>query len=216
MGKIENNILGICTGRFGNFVVYKRCGKVCVRTVTESRKSIGEKQVAQQERLAAAVILYKAARAAGLNEYWNRMEKPLGCSGYNWFIKQNLPAFTGDGRIGDFGKIALTAGRLQLPDNIRLQHGEGEDEVVLTWENVTLSPVSRANDRMRVAVMERDDRFNIRVLPLCEARREEACLVFSLPEKWKACRHIFCYMQSENGEEVSESRYAGYLNYLNY
>lgn len=209
MGEInENSIWSLCRGKRGKMVVYRRLGQTCVRSLTESRASIGVKQQEQQERIASLAIFFRALEPAGLKEYWQRADKPLRWNGYNLFVHRNIGAFTGRGTIGDFAKVQLTAGRLSLPDDIALRQEGGV--WVLTWTNRTLRAGSRGSDRMQVALMEGEaKRFNVRVLPDGEAGREEGRMVFRLPAAWRGYTRLYCFMRSEDGTEVSPSRYMG-------
>ena len=89
-------------GRIGNFVVYSLNGKLCMRSLPETPPPMCAEMVAQQGRMKAVAILYRAMKAAGLLEAWQRLEKPAGWSAYNLFTKQNIRVLTEEGFIGDF------------------------------------------------------------------------------------------------------------------
>ena len=215
MGLMNDSIWSVCRGKREGFVVYRRLGQTCVRSLTNSRASIGARQVEQQERIASLAVFFRALGSAGLKECWQRAEKPRQWNGYNLFVHRNIGAFTGEGTIGDFGKVELTAGRLSLPDNIRLRQ-EGE-RWVMEWENLTELSGDRGNDRMQVALMEgREDGFTVKVWGEWRdgsrpegGKREEGRLAFRLPTAWRGYGRLYCFMRSENGGEFSPSRYMG-------
>ena len=102
-------------GRIGNFVVYPLNGKLCMRSLPETPPPMCAEMVAQQGRMKAVAILYRAMKAAGLLEAWQRLEKPAGWSAYNLFTKQNIRVLTEEGFIGDFQHLAVTAGKVAQP-----------------------------------------------------------------------------------------------------
>ena len=102
-------------GRIGNFVVYPLNGKLCMRSLPETPAPMCAEMVAQQGRMKAVAILYRAMKGAGLLEAWQRLEKPAGWSAYNLFTKQNMSVLTGEGFIGDFQHLAVTAGKVAQP-----------------------------------------------------------------------------------------------------
>ena len=213
MALITGDVLGrMFRGKIGNYVVYERLGKLCIRSCPEGFVPMGAGQVAQRERLRSASIFYKAVRAAGLADYWKQARRPAGWTGNNAFVSANLPAFSAEGYIEGMDKVVLVpeAG-LQLPDDLRLEPGEG-DCWVLTWRNATDYPAQQDADRVMVALMRGGKYFDVRILEeVGIASRGEGRAVFRIPEGWEEYRHLYCFLASEDRSHASASRYLGML-----
>ena len=164
MGYIKGDALGgRLRGKMGNYVLYERLGRLCIRRRPEDFVPMGKGQAEQRERMRSVNIFYKAVRAAGLAEHWKRGRKPPGWSGFNAFVAANLPAFSGQGYLeGDKAVLAPEAG-LQLPDNLRLR-GDGGGGWVLEWENATGYPGQSDTDRLVAALMQGGKHFDVRLL----------------------------------------------------
>ena len=214
MGYVKGDALGgRLRGKMGNYVLYERLGRLCIRRRPEDFVPMGKGQAEQRERMRSVNIFYKAVRAAGLAEHWKRGRKPPGWSGFNAFVAANLPAFSGQGYLEGADKAVLSpeAG-LQLPDNLRLR-GDGGGGWVLEWENATGYPGQSDTDRLVAALMQGGKHFDVRLLaPDGIAARGEGWAEFRLPEGWEDYRHLYCFMKSEDGERASASRYLGRLD----
>lgn len=213
MTQISNSVLAHYSGRIKNFVVYQRLGKTCIRRLQACRSRVNAALLAQQERISSIAIFYKAIGAAGLKDSWQKAEKPTGWSGYNLFVQQNQPAFTSDGEIGDFDKLQLTAGSLQLPDEITLRSGFN-GEWILEWSNRTLYPPSEGDDRMQIALMRCRDRFDVVIPDIGDFRRKDGKAVFRIPEEYKDFAHLFCFFCSEADARMTRSKYIFQLKKL--
>lgn len=132
MAIIDNEILKGCRGKLGDFIVYQYRGKTCLRARPEkANMTLSSGMVCQQERIAGVAAFYRAAKAVGMHHIWNRAAMGTRLTGYNLFVKRNLPAFAGMGHVGDFGKVHLSTGPLPFPDRMNIAQG-AEDEWILT------------------------------------------------------------------------------------
>lgn len=208
MAELKNFLLRGCRGRIGDVVIYQCRGKTCIRRLPEMKpKRMAPGMVAQQERVAGVAALYRAMKAAGMVVVWERAAEGRGMSGYALLVKVNSQAFAGSGRVCDFGKLELTAGRLQLPDNLALARGEA-GELVLTWGcGEEPFPVAGGGDCLVVVLLSHEEGFRIVVPEVGVWRREEGRAVVRLPEDLCDFQHLFCYFRSPKGTEVSRSRY---------
>lgn len=206
MAQSNDIILRICSGKMGGYIVYQRLGQTCIRSKPQVKTSTTTRQIAQQERITAVAIFYKAVCSAGFLTCWQKAEKPQGWTGYNLFVHNNVKAFTADGTIGDFTKLQLTTGPLQLPDEIQLRQKE-DGEYVLEWKNTTLYPSSNENDRICIAAMRDKDRFDIKIPHIGDFRRKDCKATFRLSEEYKAYTHFFCYMSIEEGGVFSINKF---------
>lgn len=208
MAKIETStFFEHFSGKIDDFIVYMHRNKRCIR-----RKPTGIKppstpgQVAQQERMAAIAIFYQALKEVGIYAYWQKAAEGLLPTGYNLLVKNNLPAFSGEGRICDFSKIQMTMGNVPLPDDLNLSAGEGS-EWVLQWNNTPHTSRSKENDRLWVVAMKDYETFDVAPLDTGECCRKDCRAKFQIPETLKDYTHLFVIFCSRTGGMCSESRY---------
>lgn len=207
MAIIENSILGQISGRIGELVYYRRCGKTCVRRYAEKRvNSVTELQQQQRSRLRAACFFYRALEAAGLKGFWRRMSEGTSLSGYNLFVRINMPVFSARGLITDFSRIRLVMGPLPLPDMLQVRRFS-PGSLSVKWELKARCSRKRQADILVLAFMKSESVYTIRLAECggvcraaCEARIE-------LPEALAACPHCYCFFKSPQDGEVSESKY---------
>lgn len=206
MAIYENPLFRGLSGKIGELVFFWRGGKLCVRSAGEAKGPTGAGQLAQQARVRAIAILWRSLQRTGVSPYWQQAAKIKHLSGYNLFVKENIAAFTGEGRIGDFSKLSLSVGTLQLPDCMQLTVGE-EGTLRLEWQNVTKYPGCRETDRLCLLLLKRDDNFDFYRLDVGEVLRRDNHVVFRLPAAYLGYTHLYCYFCSASGEKVSKSRY---------
>lgn len=158
---VKNAILKGARGAFGELVIYQLNGETVIRSKPRRREvPYSEGQRGQQERISSAALLYRAAKAAGILESWQCAARGTGLPGYNCFLRSNLPAFTGEGIIGDMEKLQLSCGTLELPDKLGISPGEA-GEWVVTWENRSAQPGTRGDDRLVAALMKGEEVFTL-------------------------------------------------------
>ena len=213
-------------GRIGNFVVYPLNGKLCMRSLPETPAPMCAEMVAQQGRMKAVAILYRAMKGAGLLEAWQRLEKPAGWSAYNLFTKQNMPVLTGEGFIGDFQHLAVTTGKVAQPvgcaikderltindkrltindEGLRI-NDEGltinEGLLEVRWEAGTGYAHCRGDDRLGAVLMKGEGKwFGMKVLEVAEGgMRSEGRAVLRVPEELRGWRYLYCFMRSAAGD----------------
>lgn len=194
-------------GKLKDLVIYQCNGQTYARRKPDKEKFVIPEGVKkQQERIAGVAALYQAAKKAQLHEFWQQAAKGSGQTGYNLFVKCNIKGFTGEGKVSDFRKIALTIGNLQLPDDLHLTRA-GEQEWRLTWNNDTPYPECSPDDQVRAVVMRDKERFSVIVPEFECARRGECETRIRLPPELQEYRHLFVYFCSADGTRTSWSRY---------
>lgn len=207
MAIIDNEILKGCRGTLDGFVIYSCRGKTCLRTKAEKVNiTFPPEMVRQKERIAGVAALYQAVKAAGIYPVWQKAADGSGLTGYNLFVRWNNPAFTGEGEVGDFAKVHLTMGKLQLPDRMDVARS-GAGEWVLTWDNVISYPGTAEDDRLVVALAGQAKGFAVKVPEIGDYRRKHCRAVIRLPTQLRDYTHLFCYFRSAAGEGYSVSRY---------
>ena len=206
--KVEerNEFLNL-VGKLDDYVVYKRRGQTCLRRRPAPPRGIPSAGfAAQQERIAAIAIFYRALKEAGLYPYWQRAAKGLVAHGYNLITKANLPAFGGQGKIGDFTKLRLTPNLLPLPDGLTLA-AEADGTRTLEWLPDTGLPGAAADDEARLLVMPDDETFVLANVDAGGATRGDGTLRLALPDERRDYPHLFVHFRSRTGGVCSVSRY---------
>ena len=99
MGYVKGDALGgRLRGKMGNYVLYERLGRLCMRRRPEDFVPMGKGQAEQRERMRSVNIFYKAVRAAGLAEHWQ-------C-----FCRGEFAGFQRAGVFGGGGQSGVVAG----------------------------------------------------------------------------------------------------------
>ena len=206
--KVEerNEFLNL-VGKLDDYVVYKRRGQTCLRRRPAPPRGIPSAGfAAQQERIAAIAIFYRALKEAGLYPYWQRAAKGLVAHGYNLITKANLPAFGGQGKIGDFTKLRLTPNLMPLPDGLTLSAGDG-DAWLLEWEAGEWLPGTEADDAARLLAMRNAETFVLLPVDAGGALRGDGSARFRLPDGASDFTHLFVYFCSRTDGICTSSRY---------
>ena len=204
---IETGAIQLIKGRIKDLVIYRYNGKTYARRLPDKAKLVmSEAARLQKERMAGVAALYQAAKKAGLAPLWTRA-KPEGCqSGYNYFVQNNIRGFTGEGAVSDFRKITLTAGDLQLPDDLRLAPAPG-GAWALTWNNDFPYPDCAPDDRALALVMRDKESFSIAPPDIPDARRAACAMPVALPPGLEGYTHLFVYFATADGSRTSRCRY---------
>lgn len=197
---------GIFKGKVGDIVYYTYKGKPCARRKAE-KITFSEKMREQSERVASIGALHRAMKEEGLDEIWTKEARGIGLNGYNLLVRENSPAFSGEGRVTDFRKLRLTIGKVRLPDHLQLTEGE-EGEIVLTWENnAGAYPLTHDGDILVFALMKEGRSFRIRFPEIGDWQRKHCRALIRLPPAWKEFHHFYCFFYSVEDDEFSDSIY---------
>lgn len=210
MAVSKNLLLEGMSGRIGDLIVYQCNGKTYVRRMPEGEIKMSPKMLEQQERWAGVAAFYQAVKAAGLSGGWKKAAEGVAHSGYNLFMKRHQMVFSKTGEVADMSRLAVTVGRLGVPDGMRAAAREGET-VELAWENGTDYPNAGAEDRLRVVLVEHDEGWRVEMPEIGDWRRKHCRATIRLPTAWAGAGQMYCFFESEEGE-VSESKYLSLIN----
>lgn len=200
-------VLGRFSGTVDNWIVYLHRGRQCIRKKPSKVKPPSAPgQVAQQERMASIAIFYQSLKEVGIYPWWRRAAEGMVENGYNLLVKNNLPAFGGEGRICNFSKLCLTTGPVALPDGMRVETAE-EGQWKVVWEETPLQVNASPEDRVMLYAMKDWETFVVKPLPCGDARRRDGEATFLLPEGYKDYVHLYVVFCSHTGEECSKSSY---------
>ncbi len=196
------------SGRIGDFIVYNHRNRICVRSYpTNVKAPCTPGQLAQQARVASIAVFYHALKEAGVYEYWKKAAEGMTQSGYNLLVRCNLPAFDGEGRIGDFSKLQLSQGKVRQLSGLNLEEGT-DGEWRLTWNGSIQWQFARKDDVVKLYVMEDGgEEFDVEPIETGECRRGDGECVFRLPERCKDFPHLYVLVCSRADGQCSSSRY---------
>lgn len=195
------------SGSFKDVIIYKHRNQTCIRKKPLKMKSPSLlEQLAQQNRIASVAIFYRSLKKAGIYPYWRQAAAEMVMNGYNLLVKNNLPAFNGNGRICDFSKLRLTVGPVTLPDELQL-HESGEGRWRMEWKNTFLQVNALSDDRLILCVMKDRETFEVKMLDVGTVCRCDGTLTFDLTGELKEYPHLYVVFCSHTGEKCSESRY---------
>lgn len=155
MGIIKQGILGGVSGTVGNVVGGSWKGISYLRVKADHYTDANsERQVQHRSRFSACVALAKSILESIIRPIWNK--KAVKMSGYNLFVKNNLPAFDENGAVGNYADLQFSIGDLPLPENIQVADDAAtEGGISITWEDNSGEGSALATDELRlVAISE--------------------------------------------------------------
>lgn len=205
MAVSKNILLQGVSGRVGDLIIYQLNGKTCVRMMPEEEIKLSPKMLEHQERWAGVAAFYQAVKSLGLYGVWKRAAEGVAHSGYNLFVRRHQMVFSAEAEVADMSRLAVTVGRLGVPDGMRVAAREGET-VELAWEYGTGYPNAGAEDRLRVVMAEQGEGWRVEMPEIGDWRRKHCRATIRLPTEWAEAGHMYCFFESESGE-VSESKY---------
>jgi hypothetical protein len=147
MARIIEGIGTQLSGKLGNLVFVQAKGKTIVRTVQiRSKNSWSPKQIMHRQRF-KMVNQFCRLHQPVINLVWNKTDAQH--SGYNLFLKTNIPAFDPEGNLTNYDLIRLTTGNLILPGSLSVEYINGE-MLNATWIMDDISGNCNDNDELFV------------------------------------------------------------------
>lgn len=192
-------------GRLGNVIFYSRGGKTFVRSrplkVNDADTPL---QRQQRRRMRDVAAFYKVVRQSPLYPVWRLAAAKMVMSDMNFFVKQNIAAFSGEGRVTDYEKLHFSWGRLPKADCLRAVYCAERHWVEVRWENATLLSGHRYSDRLMVVMLFEGDEFTVFTEAGGEGcRRSDGCARFPLPEGYPPPRKVYCFFAAADGNAYS-------------
>lgn len=160
MASVKNGLSENIKGRLGNVIFYSRLG----RTYARLRPPKGHDpctvlQQQQRSRMKDVTLFYKVVRQSPLAGIWRQAAYAQGMTGINLFVKSNIAAFSGNGRVTDYEKLHFSFGGLPQGDCFRVVGGNSGISLDIYWENATLLNEGRCADRFMAVVLFENDEF---------------------------------------------------------
>jgi hypothetical protein len=203
MAKLKNSLEASISGKIGNVVYVQMDGKTYARGIQKRKKdSWSEKQQLHRKRFRAVNYFCHGLLKEPLRKIWNRAS-PTG-RGYPLFVKTNMPVFALDGSMTDIGLIQMTAGKLHLPQELKLERIAGDDSrVEVSWKNDPRLAGERLKDQLMA--MSSNGRIFSELLAT-GISRSDLKGAFHLPELHFPATHLWLFFASEDKTDFSESR----------
>jgi len=138
MARITGGIGVFASGKLGNMVFVQREGMTYIRMAPEyTKNSWTARQKQHRERFRLVNDFCRQHKFSVIKPIWNQI--PGKGSGYNRFIKANMPAFGLDGKLADKAMLHFSDGVLPLPYHIKSETVENENnKILISWENDSL------------------------------------------------------------------------------
>jgi hypothetical protein len=178
MGKVRSELGGAISGMVGPVVFYTIKGKTFVRSAIKERQkdSWSPEQVIYRQKVSKTAAFWKSLAKNPIRETYNLAAENM--SGYNLFLKTNLPAFGGDGTQMDLERLHLSAGTLPLPLQLKAVAVEGDPtKWKVSWKDDSGIGLSQSIDKL-VVVFAQDGKFSHPVSTGVLRNQESAIIPF--------------------------------------
>jgi len=152
MGKINQGIMGGFSGNVGNVVGSTWKGVDYMKSKpTHVANPKTAAQVAQRTKMKTLVLLVQFILVALVQKLWNASAVKM--SGFNAFVKANLPAISGAGVITP-GLLKMSIGPLPSKDILTAVYTAGTKTLVVTWDPTLDGELESNNDIAFVCVVD--------------------------------------------------------------
>ena len=208
MVQIKSGILKDANGTYKDMIVYQIKGKTYGRKrPAKDGNANSPIREMQNTRMTSVVTLFQSIKNTFLVDSWRaEARRNEISSGYNYFIKKNFQAFSNNYNIGDFSRLTLCAGTLQIPFNMEKQVSS-PGTCTITWDTPAWMLNRRGGDEVMAAIIYDDEPFRVEIISNTGATRQDGnvTLLLSRPEVKNV--HAYVFFTNENRDMFSESIY---------
>lgn len=207
MARIKNDPSGAISGMVGPVVYYYVNGKQYARAAIKerSKESWSPEQVQYRQKVSNAGAFWRQLDKNPVRMTWKLAAE--GMSGYNLFLKTNLPAFVGDGSQMDLERVHLSVGTLPLPLQLKAVAVEGDPtKWNISWKDDSGIGLSQASDTLLV-VFAHDGSFSKPVETGIQRNRESA--VVQVPAGTKKLEGMYLSFVSADQQLYSVDQFVG-------
>lgn len=204
MATIKNGLGENMKGRLGNVVFFSRFGRTYVRSCPmHVQDACTPLQQQQRKRMNDVMTFYKVVRQSGLAGIWREAALGQHMSGMNLFVRLNIPAFSGDGRVTDYEKLHFSCGTLPGGDRFQVKCPTSGSVVNVNWENATLLNEERYADHFMAVMLFENDEFVV-----CDGEdsgilRRDCRAVLRLPEEGRLPLRVYCFFAAADHKAYS-------------
>ena len=207
MAKITGGTDGSISGAIGGVVFYRMRGKSYARKAPgdRSKNSWSEGQRRYFTRFGKVAAFWGQSTPEAIKAIFDLAAENM--TGYNLFLKTNLPAFSSDGSQIDFEWMHLSAGKLPLPHQLRAQRVAGDPEKVeVSWTDDTDEGLAVSRDVLMMTVV-RDGKFTAPIATGVFRKQQSA--VIQLPAGTGTVQGIYLSFASKERKLYSADQWFG-------
>ena len=207
MAHIKNGLFTQMKGRLRDLIFFNRRGRTYARSRPKQMSNPDTPlQRLQRNRMRDVVAFYMVVRQSPLLAVWQRAGNERGMSRMNLFVKLNIAAFDGNGRVTDYEKLHFSYGSLPRGDCFQAVWQPSDSTIGISWDNATLLNEKRYADRFMAVVLYEDDGVTVFAGGEGYNRRDgRACLC--LPESPLPPAGVYCFFASADGRAYSADVY---------
>jgi hypothetical protein len=207
MARLKGGIESMISGKIGGVVfVQTKWGKYARSVPTRGKKRPwSPKQVMARKRFSAVYAFWKQFQRTPFKQIWDEAAEMM--SGYNFYLKTNMPAFGEDGALIDPERLHFSAGKLPLPHRLNAKRMESDPtKIEASWQNDEGSGVARPDDELMMMVSN-DGKF-IGPIATGAIRRQETAVI-QLPAVTGTIQGIYLFFGSDKRKLYSPDIYLG-------
>jgi hypothetical protein len=207
MAKVTGGTDGSISGAIGAVVFYKMRGKSYARKAPGDRakNSWSEGQRTYFTKFGKAAAYWRQLTPQEIKAIFDLAAENM--TGYNLFLKTNLPAFSADGSQIDFEYMHLSAGKLPLPHHLKAQKATNDPEKVeVTWTDDSDKVLASTRDVLMMTVV-RDGKFTAPIATGVFRKQQSA--VIQLPAGTGTVQGIYLSFASKERNLYSPDQWFG-------
>jgi hypothetical protein len=202
MGKYNQGILGPFTGKVGSVVGSSWKGVNYIKSLPGPNSSNTEAQQKQRSRFKSVVSLASSLLSSLIRPVWNLVSGKM--TGYNLFVKTNMPAFDESGTLVNYSDFHASVGALPLPENLNIQNdADVVSGVELSWKDDSVTGIGNADDKLHLLVMTAD---RVHILNTASVRSDESAEI-TLPVS-AGDIHVYAFFGTADGDKFSPDLYS--------
>ena len=202
MGKYNQGILGPFSGKVGSVVGSSWKGVNYIKSLPGPNASNTEAQQKQRSRFKSVVSLASSLMSSLIRPVWNLVGGKM--TGYNLFVKTNMPAFDESGTLVNYSDFHASLGALALPENLTIQDdADVASGIELSWLDESETGIGNADDKLHLLVMTED---KVHILNTASVRSDESAGI-TLPVGVGNV-HVYAFFGMTDGSKFSQDLYS--------
>ncbi len=202
MGKYNQGILGPFTGKVGAVVGSSWKGVNYIKSLPGPNASNTEAQQKQRSRFKSVVSLASSLMESLIRPVWNLFSGKM--TGYNLFVKTNMPAFDESGTLVNYSDFHASMGALPLPENLNIQDdADVVSGIELSWKDDSATGIGNADDKLHLMVMTAD---KVHILNTASIRSDQTAEI-TLPVP-AGNVHVYAFFGTADGDKFSPDLYS--------
>jgi hypothetical protein len=202
MGKYNQGILGPFSGKVGSVVGSSWKGVNYIKSLPGPNTSNTEAQQKQRSRFKSVVSLASSLLPSLIRPVWNLSSGKM--TGYNLFVKTNMPAFDESGVLVNYSDFHASVGALPLPESLNVQDdADVVSGVELSWKDDSVTGIGNADDKLHLLVMNSE---RVHILNTASVRSDESAEI-TLPVSVGDV-HVYAFFGTTDGGKFSTDLYA--------